>query len=66
MVARLRELFPQVDGRGACHYPDGVVRFVASALDVFADEVSRHDAHQRCLAGDPPPLPLPRSDGTFR
>ena len=51
---------------GACHYPDGVIRFVATALDVFADEVARHDANGRCLAGEPTPLPIPAGDGGWR
>jgi NADH:ubiquinone oxidoreductase subunit F (NADH-binding) len=36
-------------GRGACHHPDGTVRFVASALTVFAAEITDH-AHGRCTA----------------
>ena len=52
-VEQLRGWIGDVPGRGACHYPDGAVRFVASALDVFTDEIDRHVRHRRC--------PLPRS-----
>jgi NADH:ubiquinone oxidoreductase subunit F (NADH-binding) len=31
-----------VEGRGACHHPDGAVRFVTSALHLLRDEVERH------------------------
>jgi NADH:ubiquinone oxidoreductase subunit F (NADH-binding) len=65
-LQRLREVSAQVEGRGACHYPDGVVRFVSTALQVFDDEVRRHEAHGRCLAGEPPALPIPRPDGGWR
>lgn len=41
-VPSLLELCDLVDGRGACRHPDGVTRFVRSALDVFADEVTAH------------------------
>jgi NADH:ubiquinone oxidoreductase subunit F (NADH-binding) len=48
-----------VAGRGACHHPDGTVRFVRSALTVFAPEISLH-AQGRCSATDRRPfLPLP-------
>ena len=32
----------EVRGRGACHHPDGAVRFVESALRVFGDEIDWH------------------------
>ncbi len=35
-------------GRGACQFPDGVTRLVASALQVFADEFDDHRRHGRC------------------
>jgi ferredoxin len=31
-----------VRGRGACSHPDGVSRFVLSALDVFSDDLTSH------------------------
>jgi NADH:ubiquinone oxidoreductase subunit F (NADH-binding) len=40
-----------VTGRGACRHPDGSVRLVASALQVFAGEQSLHRAG-RCSATD--------------
>lgn len=32
----------EVRGRGACHHPDGVVRFVQSSLAVFEQDIERH------------------------
>jgi len=45
-VARLAAL---VDGRGACHHPDGTVRLIRSSLTLFAADVDAHRAG-RCLA----------------
>lgn len=36
--------------RGACHLPDGAVKFVQSGVDVFADELAEHDLHGPCRA----------------
>ena len=48
-----------VAGRGACRHPDGSVRLVASALQVFRHEIRAH-AGGRCVARDRRPfLPVP-------
>jgi NADH:ubiquinone oxidoreductase subunit F (NADH-binding) len=36
-----------VDGRGACHHPDGAVRFITSGLHLLRDEVNQHQ-HGGC------------------
>ena len=38
-----------VRGRGACHHPDGAVRFVQSVLEVFDEEIEGH-LSARCRA----------------
>jgi NADH:ubiquinone oxidoreductase subunit F (NADH-binding) len=38
----------QVEGRGGCRFPDGAVRFLRTALDVFADDVERHRLGHAC------------------
>jgi len=57
-VDRLRRLAPQITGRGACAHPNGATRFVASAVDVFADEIERHRAGRCTGPAHPPVLPL--------
>ena len=57
-VDRLRRLAPQVHGRGACAHPNGATRFVASAVDVFADEIRRHREGRCCGPTHPPVLPV--------
>jgi NADH:ubiquinone oxidoreductase subunit F (NADH-binding) len=55
---RLVRWASEIRGRGACHHPDGAVRFVLSAVSVFAREI---DEHRRggCTAV-PAGLPLGR------
>ena len=45
---RLRHRLGLVEGRGACGHPDGVVRFVRSALEVFARDFAEHARHRPC------------------
>ncbi|HYY12166.1 MAG TPA: NADH-ubiquinone oxidoreductase-F iron-sulfur binding region domain-containing protein, partial [Kineosporiaceae bacterium] len=51
-VERLRSVADQVRGRGACSHPDGAVRLLASALDVFADDVAAH-LRRSCISVRP-------------
>jgi len=48
-----------VTGRGACHHPDGTVRFVGSALTVFRDEITAHELGRCTATSRAPFLPLP-------
>jgi NADH:ubiquinone oxidoreductase subunit F (NADH-binding) len=40
---RIERWLGQVSGRGACRHPDGTARFIASALNVFAEDLRTHD-----------------------
>jgi len=48
-----------VTGRGACSHPDGVTRFVLSALDVFTEDLAAHVFHSSCGRPVLGVLPLP-------
>ncbi|WGL51067.1 NADH-ubiquinone oxidoreductase-F iron-sulfur binding region domain-containing protein [Nocardioides sp. BP30] len=47
-TGRLRRRLGLVAGRGACSHPDGTVRFVATALDAYADDLARHEHGVGC------------------
>ncbi|HJZ60666.1 MAG TPA: NADH-ubiquinone oxidoreductase-F iron-sulfur binding region domain-containing protein, partial [Miltoncostaeaceae bacterium] len=65
-LRRLEQLGGTIAGRGACAHPDGVVRLVRTALDVFAAEVSAHLDGCCSAAGGAPVLPVPRNDQGWR
>src|SRR5271166_6474482 len=48
-----------VAGRGACSHPDGMTRFVLSALDVFTEDLAAHVFHSSCGRPVRGVLPLP-------
>ena len=62
----LRELFGLVEGRGACHLPDGVARLAASALRVFADDVRRHERGPCLAARSAPAFAVPASPSSSK
>jgi ferredoxin len=59
----VRRTAAAVRGRGACSHPDGVCRFVLSALEVFAGDVSAHILHGGCGRPEGACLPVPAAPG---
>ncbi len=62
---QIRRWSDLVSKRGACAHPDGVARFVTTALDVFTaefDDHARHGACERCAVSSALPTPRRRRD----
>jgi NADH:ubiquinone oxidoreductase subunit F (NADH-binding) len=55
VITAVRRWAGLAEGRGACHHPDGFVRFVRSSLTVFGAEIARH-ARGQCSATDRRPF----------
>jgi NADH:ubiquinone oxidoreductase subunit F (NADH-binding) len=47
-LRRIERFSAQIVGRGGCHHPDGAVRMLASALEVFGRDVHAHTKQGRC------------------
>jgi NADH:ubiquinone oxidoreductase subunit F (NADH-binding) len=62
-LADLRRWSGLMPGRGACHHPDGSIRFVTSALSVFAAETDLHSRGRCTASAGRPFLPLPAAAG---
>ncbi|MEO8106862.1 MAG: NADH-ubiquinone oxidoreductase-F iron-sulfur binding region domain-containing protein [Actinomycetes bacterium] len=45
---RLAKISASVSGRGACHHPDGALRMLGSALQVFAADLPAHRRRSTC------------------
>src|ERR1022692_4894260 len=59
-LSMLRRWLGQVDGRGACSHPDGAVRLVRSALDLFGPELEHHTQGWCCGTSSVLPVPSRR------
>ncbi|HEY0561037.1 MAG TPA: NADH-ubiquinone oxidoreductase-F iron-sulfur binding region domain-containing protein [Frankiaceae bacterium] len=62
-LAAVRRYAGLVEGRGACHHPDGSARFVRSALQTFAAEAELH-VTGRCSGRGADLLPCPAGPRT--
>jgi NADH:ubiquinone oxidoreductase subunit F (NADH-binding) len=63
-LTELQRLAGLVVGRGACHHPDGSVRFLRSGLRVFAGEITLHLQRRCSRTSDEVVLPTPNSAGS--
>jgi NADH:ubiquinone oxidoreductase subunit F (NADH-binding) len=59
VIADLDRWAGLTEARGACHHPDGAVRFVRSALRVFAAEIRCHQQGRCTATSSQPFLPVP-------
>lgn len=59
-VTELHRIAGLLEHRGACHHPDGSVRFLRSALRVFAAELASHHQGRCSRTTDHAVLPTPR------
>jgi hypothetical protein len=59
----MRALAGEIDGRGACRHPDGVVALIRSTLSVFATDADNH-ARGRACAGSRRPSTFATALGT--
>ena len=48
-----------VDGRGACHHPDGAARLVRTAVDTFRQDVWVHSSGHPCQRAGSTTFPVP-------
>jgi NADH:ubiquinone oxidoreductase subunit F (NADH-binding) len=58
-LRRIADDLHVVRERGACSHPDGAVRLIASALDVFAADFSAHADGRPCNSVDSTFIPVP-------
>jgi NADH:ubiquinone oxidoreductase subunit F (NADH-binding) len=54
--ARAAQRMRQIEGRGACRHPDGMVRLVRSALHTFSEHVAWHERRGPCSGMHRTPL----------
>jgi NADH:ubiquinone oxidoreductase subunit F (NADH-binding) len=57
-LSRIEELCSLIEGRGACHHPDGAARYVRTMLRTFRSHVGVHLRQGPCPPA-PPFLPVP-------
>lgn len=58
-VTELHRIAGLIEGRGACHHPDGSVRFLRSALRVFSAELALHHEGRCSRTTNDAVLPTP-------